>query len=299
MVVYTSSLVWLLLALLAVVIVTHVPKVHSSHPIGVVGAQRDAVLKIDLGVHPFWLSSATIAISPAGCTGRLYMLTNSDCSTLPIVVQEFNQLTLVGPPYFLLEGSTFNVTIAETVQSGPDGVLLAYIQSRVNFIDCSDISTTLCSNPSPEETFHCQFVLPGNTPPLFTAESSDYYTFCASSGLFDPLNRFTLNWRRFNATALREQYNPTVGITTEPWTADFNQPFDFNRREYCLLLDVGRPDCVVSIPPYNLEISVHRRQDITAIIIIVGVFLFLVHLSVSIALHCYRYRKTHSFDAGS
>ena len=249
-VLYASSLIWLLLALLGAIIVTHVPPIHFSRPIGVVGAQRDIVLKINLGVHPFWLSSATIAITPAGCTGRLYMFTGSDCSTLPIIVQEFDQFTLVGPPYFLLEGSTFNITIAETVQSGPDGVLLAYIRSRVTFIDCRDISTIQCNNPLPEETFYCQFVLPGNTPPLFIAESSDYYTFCASSGLFNP-NRFTLEWRRYNATALREQYSPTVDITTEPWTAHFNQPFDFNIREYCLLLDVGRPDCVASASAYR------------------------------------------------
>ncbi len=72
-IVHASALVWLSLGLIVVIVLNSVPKLTSSSPLSVRCGQPNVMLAIDLGIHPFWLSSATFTMDSTTGSSTLYV----------------------------------------------------------------------------------------------------------------------------------------------------------------------------------------------------------------------------------
>ncbi|XP_064389665.1 uncharacterized protein LOC135337626 isoform X2 [Halichondria panicea] len=296
---YSASLIWLVLGIIVAVVLSQVPQTRTSLPVMITG-RRDALMaEVDLGIDPFWISSASFRLTTVGqqqvspCTAGLYVLTNQTCQTLPMVTQEFDMNNLLASPFYLLEGSTFNITLGAHNDSVKEFIDVWYVESTTT--NCDRVFGD-CEQP-PRATYTCQRGLRGETLPVYRVNNSEYYAFC-SDQLFR--NSFILKSITYNVSAIRQMYTPRTPLTTNEnaFTVDFSQSFDFSAIDYCILLDVDRNQCPSSTSAsYRLNIELKQRMDIPLLSFIIGGILFAIHFVITIIVHsCFR--KCHRKNSG-
>ncbi len=294
---YSASMIWLILGIIVAILLSQVPPTSTSLPAMITG-RRDALMaEIDLGIDPFWLSSVSFRLATVGqqpaltCTAGLYVLTNQTCRTLPTVTQEFERNTLLQPPFYLLEGSTFNITLGNN-NAIEELINVWYIESTIS--NCDRIFGD-CEQP-PKPTYTCQRGQPGETLPVYRVNNSEYYAFC-SDQLFS--NSFNLKSITYNESAIQQMYTPRAPLSTNEnaVTVELSHTnFEFSVIDYCILLYVDRSQCPSSTSA-RLNIELKRRIDIPLLPFIIGTVLFSIHFVITIIVHsCYR--KCHRKNSG-
>ncbi len=300
-IVHSTSLLWLVCGIITAIVLSQVPTIKSSHPLLLKG-QDPIMAEIDIGLHPFWLSSVSFRIvhedtSTLPCTVNLYVLENQTCGELPTVTQYFTDETLAGPPYYLLKGSLFNITIGKHIsQLESERFTVWYVEGTIIPNNCADSDAWNCDFP-PSSIYTCQIGVRGETLETYRANVSEFYTFC-SNGLHG--NSFVLEAITYNVTRIRREHAPPRAALSstkpDPVTIHFSNSFDRSKTEYCMLLDIDIVRCNgASGVSYRLEVDVQRRLDFPLVAFFIGFAFFLLHLLITgLAHYCYqtRYNQT-------
>ena len=297
---YSASLIWLVLGIIVAVVLSQVPQTRTSLPLMITG-RRDALMaEVDLGIDPFWISSASFRLTTVGqqqvspCTAGLYVLTNQTCRTLPTVTQEFDMTNLLASPFYLLEGSTFNITLGAHNDLMKEFIDVWYVESTTT--NC-DLVFGDCEQP-PRATYTCQRGLRGETLPVYRVNNSEYYAFC-SDQLFR--NFFILKSITYNVSAIRQTYT----LRTPPTTNEMLSLLISHNHlisvqliiVYCLMLiAINAP--AVQVPTIDsIIIELKQRMDIPLLSFIIGGVLFAIHFVITIIVHsCFR--KYHQKNSG-
>ncbi len=249
--------------------------------------------EIDLGIHPFWLSSASFQLLPESepsqiCRVDLYVLENRTCDELPTVTEYHTREsgTLLDPPYYLLEGSVLNITIGDhTGLPNTQQFSVLYVEGTTQ--DCDDFNFGNCQSAPPELTYKCQVGERGQTLETYQASNSDFYTFC-SDGFFG--NSFSLKDLTYNVSEIRQMFQNRATLSSRDrnsYLVPFSNSFNFAETRYCLLLDVDRTlnRCTGS-SSFTLHVDIQRRTDFPLLGFFTGFALFLIHLLITGLAHC-------------
>ncbi len=275
-IVHASALVWLLLGSIVVIVLNSVPKLTSSSPLSARCGQKDVMLAIDLGIDPFWLSSATFTMESTRGSSTLYVanISREDAPTSTTITH-----MLSFPPFYLAQGSNYSVT---NNLSSP--VEFWFIKSEPR--DCPDQYVWNCSDPQDDNKI-CEKTKSGEATSLYTVNVSDYYTFCVNPATKRFANTATLNSVTYNLTAIQERSIQRMEMSRTEKTVNLNMYkwFDFHKEELSIFLHInscGGDDEFNELP---LKIEVHRRMDILCIPILIALILAIFHLLITVIAH--------------
>ena len=275
-IVHASALVWLSLGLIVVIVLNSVPKLTSSSPLSVRCGQPNVMLAIDLGIHPFWLSSATFTMDSTTGSSTLYV---ANVSREDIPTKIIDNADIFFPPYYLAQGSNYSAT---NNLSSP--VEFWFIKSEPR--NCPDQYVWNCSDPQDDNKI-CEKTKSGEATSLYTVNVSDYYTFCVNPATKRFTNTATLNLVTYDLTAIQERSRQRMEMSRTEKTVNLNMYkwFDFHKKEMSIFLHInscGGDDEFNELP---LKIEVHRRMDILCIPILIALILAIFHLLITVIAH--------------
>ncbi len=279
--IHASALVWFLLGSILIIVLNSVPKQTSSSPLIIQCGLQNVILAIDLGIDPFWLSSATFTMDSTTGSSTLYVadIAREDA---PTTVTTFDNANIGYPPYYLARGSNYSVT---NNFSGP--VEFWFIKSEPR--KCNDVKLLQwnCSDP-PDDNKICENLTSGEAAPLYSVNVSDYYAFCVNPS--NTINSMLeiLNLVTYNLTAIQERSRQREEISLTKKTIDLNMYkwFDFRKEDMSIFLHIhschGDTQSNGELP---LKIIVHRRMDILCITILIALILAIFQISITVIVH--------------
>ena len=276
-IIHASALIWLLLGSITVIIVLNsVPKQTSSSPLSVRCGQQDVMLAIDLGIDPFWLSSATFTMESTRGSSTLYLanISREDAPTSTTITHRLNF-----PPFYLAQGSNYSVTNNLSIP-----VEFWFIKSEPR--NCPDQYVWNCSDLQDDNKI-CEKTKSGEATSLYIVNVSDYYTFCVNPATKRFTNTATLNLVTYDLTAIQERSRQRMEMSRTEKTVNLNMYkwFDFHKEELSIFLHInscGGDDEFNELP---LKIEVHRRMDILCIPILIALILAIFHLLITVIVH--------------
>ncbi len=282
--IHASALVWFLLGSILIIVLNNVPKQTSSSPLIIQCGLQNIMLAIDLGIDPFWLSSATFTMESTTGSSTLYVadIAREDVPTTAttLVSDSAHHIYDIGyPPYYLARGSNYSVT---NHFSSP--VEFWFIKSEPR--DCNNVNQWNCSDHRDDNKI-CENLTSGEAAPLYSVNVSDYYAFCVNPSNTTNSMLEILNLVTYNLTAIQERSKQREEISLTKKTIDLNMYkwFDFRKEDMSIFLHIHlcRGDTQSNELP--LKIKVHRRMDILCITILIALILAISHLSITVIAH--------------
>ncbi len=276
--IHASALVWFLLGSILIIVLNSVPKQTSSSPLIIQCGLQNIMLAIDLGIDPFWLSSATFTMDSTTGSSTLYVadIAREDAPTTVTTTKKVPY-----PPYYLARGSNYSVT---NNFSGP--VEFWFIKSEPRKCNNAKLLQWNCSVPQDDNKI-CENLKSGEAAPLYSVNVSDYYAFCVNpsnkiSSMLEILNSVT-----YNLTAIQERSRQREEISLTKKTIDLNMYkwFDFRKEDMSIFLHIHSCRGDTQSNELPLKIKVHRRMDILCITILIALILAISHLSITVIAH--------------
>ena len=272
-----------------VVLILHFeyPPIGASHPANIQCGQ-DSIINVDLGVDPFWLESASFRIDNNYDRASLYIrgtvyIMKSSCSSMSTFVT-FND-RLSDYPKYLVNGSSINITNEQNDTTIKFWVISEAHQSPTALSQCRELEELPCESHL-NASLWCHRVSPGNTT-FHGIKVSDYYAFCAMGW---PISKQYKSEAFYNLTTV--SYNLTAEIKQNPFSKLIDSAslttvliprhdFDFQTREFCVLLDLSSCDGLANYP---LIVKPHRKTDYLLFPILAMLILYILHIIISTVL---------------
>ena len=276
------AMLWIIVGCIVVLILHfEYPPIGASHPANIECGQ-DSIINVDLGVDPFWLESASFKIDDKRASsytrGTVYIVKSSCSSTSTIVT--WND-TLSDYPKYLVAGSSINITNQQDKPINVWVISQAH-QSPTSSRQCEDLEKQTC-NYHPNASLWCQQVSPGKTI-SHEVMKSDYYAFCAKGWPLSKLHKseatYSLKTVSYNIATVKKQNPFSKVIDSASYTTVLipRHDFDFQTKEYCVLLDLFSCDGLANHP---LLIKRRRKTDFLLFPILAILIIYILHIIIS------------------